>query len=80
MAPATNITASSSGWGQSVQKRANQLANTPPMMSWPSPPMFQKRILKARVTPSAQMHRGMVYLMVAWMARGLRNAPLTMVA
>ena len=64
-APAANMAASSAQWFHPVQNRAKKLANTPPIISCPSPPMFQNRILKARVTPSAQMHSGTVYFTVA---------------
>jgi hypothetical protein len=36
-----------------------------PTQIWPSAPMFQKRILKASVTPRAETHRGMAILTVS---------------
>ena len=50
------------------------------MMICPSAPMFQNRILKASVTPSAEMSRGIITLMVPWKAILLRNAPSKILA
>ena len=46
----------------------------------PSAPIFQKRILNARVSPSAGMSSGTISLIVAWNAMLLLNAPDTIVA
>ena len=73
------MTASSKKWGMPLQNRAKNEANTAPMISWPSPPMFQKRILKASVTPRAEMHMGMQNFTVAWKAMGERKQPEMMV-
>ena len=69
MAPATHMTRMSSQEGQvSAKFRAKKVAKMPPMVIWPSTPMFQNFILKAGAMARDAPSKGMAILMVCWMA------------
>ena len=59
---------------------AKKLAAIAPMVIWPSPPMFQKRILKHGAIARAHPRRGTAIFIVCLKYIGLLNEPLIMVA
>ena len=64
-APPRTIAMMSNGRGQSPSTRPVAEAPTAPMYSWPSPPMFQVRIRKAKPAHSPVNSIGVAYTNVA---------------
>ena len=77
---ATVMTTSSSQLGILPPRQIMQVVEArQPMRTWPSAPMFQKRILKAGVTAREMPSRMATFSQVVQLLRAVPKAPLRMV-